>query len=580
MKLLFLTIIIVLIINPAWSKTEESTDYSPISSQLVSYVAERQPEADSSPSLSQSTSTKFSKASGGTSIKRSDQGVYVQSTEEDLQPSITESIKIRKIIIPKAENETIHLGELAKVKVEIYSNSKEDITFDLIEFIDKNLAVFYPSVNGYILPDITLISYYEQDILEYLECDRVMANLNTDNSISFNYSNLIVNNAINKKITLKPINENPINEIPFLENRSPIFKWNDIDNGSLAGQQNYKELCSYLVDRLQALDNKEIGRCTINKTDNKIIIYKNESPIINISRSDDYFMNKGYISLICNNNVFHLRIEDEYVYDTNNILAFDNVTLHPGDLLVFWYCIKPMVSGQFDAETLVYISNSRPKQAIFYPVTVIAENNPLFRATRTIHDYQKYLDDNLEIVYNVDYMGGGTTPQIKNVDIYFDKSDEYEYIDIDGNKLNESMKKNPHIIKSFSLNQSEPIKLTIKLIRTGIVSPPGFKINGNNKHFEDTITVDKPTWRFSNFFSLLITGVAFLFIFIFSELYLKFRTNRDDLCLNFIVKSRRDKISYILRNAVAFILISLIIIIMLDIIFSLLIRLANMMPFI
>ncbi|MHB8117445.1 MAG: hypothetical protein ACYDHX_01755 [Methanothrix sp.] len=534
MKLVFI-IITLFLINPALSKTETSPDFKPSPPLVDAVFSDELPERGaivSSGKASSSSSGDSDYAPSRTSRDRMQSTQF--STRIEIIPSKEGLIELKKTIIPRTTNGYIFPGEFAQVRVEVYSKADENINLSLTEFMDENLAVFYPVVHGYLLQTISHICYDEQNIFNHIESGKIEAYLvnDSDNNITFFYDKINNNVSYFNKLAI-PINENNINETPYSLNRSPLFEWGGVKNESLNESLNkYPYFKIFIKDKLGALNNSRIDGSIIKKYHNKISIFENNTSIINITKSDGY-MDRGYVNLSYNKFVFHLRLENDTIYDNNNILTFDNVTLHPGDFFVFWYCVKsPIKSGFYEVKTFATtINNSEPKQVVFSSATVIVDNNPIFKVDRTFSNYQIFLNDELKMRFDIEYLGGGAEPKIDDVQVRFDVSDEYEYILLDDIECNESQKKHQLRTKSFYRGKCLPINVTIKFKETGIISPPSLWVNDVRKPFYEFVTVDRPAGRYFNFIYLFATAIFFVIVFVFKQLYLDIGKNKENLSM-------------------------------------------------
>jgi len=537
MRWLSVVMVILILANIATAKIEEGKQTRDATSSISDFGAKDHHLSDGSVtsvdlrSPVSGVGVYESSGSDGGSLGRQPQTVVTTSSTKD-------PVTISKKVTPKNKNGYYPPGYLAEVIVEVYSN--KDIELDIMEFIDNDLMAFYPTVHGYCLTDPLSIILYKRDILNYLESTRTDST-QAGNRRKFNYSNIIINISDN---CMKDVNEYyPSSYMHFLLNQTPLFEWDKVQNGSLT---NYIGLKNFIENKLNELS---IENSMINKTENgsMIIISKENRSIISIYKSSDVHI--GYVYLYYDNIIINLRIENGTVFDSNNVLAFKSIRLKPGDLFVFWYYVKVMKPGYFDLETIATINE--PKQTISSITTAISDNRPDFRVNRAFTQYQNFINDNLDIIFNVEYLGGGTEPDIKNVSIYFDRSEEYEYVDVDGN-CSKEIKIDPKITKSFSIGESKFIKVKIKLNSTGVISPPGIGINGKKWSFNETVTVDKPIWRYFGVISLFFTGVFALFLFLVTELYFNVGTYRVDLSTR--IFSLKGKIRTVIRANILYII--------------------------
>jgi len=506
MKLSYFIIIIIIaaIINPVWSRTEVSGNYE--SSSLGSYFGRGQDSAKGGQSQQHASEDV---ASPRESYNERPTG---QTPSRETTFLGDNSIAIN-LIYPK---HNLHISDFALVGVEVLNKANHSITFNLIESIDRSLAAFYPSVNGYTLPDDKWIMYYEQNFLEYLECGKNSLR-SYDSSIDYDEVNRCLANH-----NQKSIDKQDLQDVQRFLNKPPIFEWDHVKNGSL---KDYINLSNFIEYRLQALIDREIDTAKVYRYNDRISIYIGNKSIIEIIKNNDT-RDSGYSILSYNNLTFHLKMHEGAVYDIGDILYFKDITLNRGQMFVFWCYIKPLSTGLFDASTYVIVNN--PRHIILNSAPINVENNPNFRVTRTFSKYQNLLNDELDMAFDIVYLGGGTEPEIKYVKVFFDKSHEYEYISLNGTKCTDDMKKNPMIEENFTKNVSKIIKVKIGLNTTGVISPPGLKINGNYKPFYDTITVDRPVARYFNYISLFFTILSFIIIFLFKDVCLDSSTDCGD----------------------------------------------------
>jgi hypothetical protein len=499
-------------------------------------------------------------------------GSGLQPQTKITSPLPQDVVKISKTIEPKNKNGYYPPDELAEVIVEITSISDQELELNMIEFIDNDLMVSFPTVHGYCLTDESSMIVYEMNILNCLECNSVKSNLVGD-QLAFEYHEIPIHIA---KGSIKCLNKDFPNDcVALLSNQTALFNWSEIQNGSLT---DYSNLEYFIKNELDVCANQNLS---INKTKNgsAIIISKG---IHSLATFYDVrgFLDEGFVSVYVNGTfVTHLRKENGIIYNISNVLAFRNVKLKPGNVFVFWYNIKPHTIGYFDLKTIVM--GNDPGQTISEITTAIADYMPNFKVSRAITQYQNFIYDDLDILFNVEYLGGGSEPDLENVTICFDnRSKEYIYVDIEGNTSKEILS-NPKITKSFTKGVSIPINIKIKLNNTGIISPPGLKIFGTQWTFNETILVDKPTSRFFEAISLFLTGIAALFLLTFKELYLDVGSNRENLSRSlFFVKGR---ILVLMRRNISSIIIIFILLILCLIaipkIFDIIIRVLIKWPF-
>lgn len=530
--------VLVLIFNPACSKTEVSGDYSERSpDSLSSNVAESADggiDSTAGPhsigsSMGKGSGTSGSKSSGSSrSLSSSNKGqvdVIIQKIEAEYPNN--ELVKIEKDIVPRKNNGIILPGDFAQVTVSITSNAKDNLNFDLVEFVDTDLSVFRSSVHGYVLDDPILFCCYKKGVLNHIECGKIMTSSDKKN-LTFNYAEKPIT-ITETESKIVPMSENLSDGVPFLLNKSELFKWNEVLNESLNKCfDRYPNLSNFIQFKLNALDHSDIARSNITIYSNNIIIFKNKTPIISILNKSDDYIDFSHAHFLCNDHIFHLKLENGTVYDMDNTISFNNVSLQPSDSFVFWYFIKsPMKTGQFDITTLV-INESINKLITYSSKTVEVVNSPNFEVTRTFSDYNKFLGDELKIIFDVNYLGGGSEPNIDDIVVRFDTSSEYEYISVDGN-TSPSITNHPEIIKSFAVGESKPIEVVIRFNETGKISPPSLRINDVRKPFStDTVNVDRPVDRYYNVLSLFAAAIPFFVVFVL-QTYLEMGSNKRKL---------------------------------------------------
>lgn len=499
-------LLILIIINTALSITEVSSVAKPVSSSAKALMAEEL--SGTSVATSPPIVTLPSAPSDGGPSRQPTQVTVTTSSPED-------PIKIVKTIMPRQKSDSRQVGKIARITIEIYSRIDKDIKFNIREFIDENLSLLLPSIHGYRLANLDQISYYKLYLLDDLEFDRS----NLTQIRNYDYICFTNHNYNIRKDNLIGINYDPEDKIPYLLDDAPLFNWTNMENGSLRDCL----LRNFIKDKLQIVDDESsISNLTINRIGNNIIeIMHGNETVIEINRVNNKLMDNGYVTILYNNTLHHLKIKNDNVFDINNTLAVNNISLHPNEVFVFWYDIMPESPGIYCLETVASVIN--PKRIVSSSVLIESmKDEPQFEVTREFGQFQVYKGKTLWFNYMIKYLGGGSKNGYINAKCALNKSDYYDITDIkiDGAAYEFGDKYN--ITLPLKKDVDTSLRIETKFKEMGDVSPPRISIEGNYYPFNEsiTVTVDTPVRRDFNLISLFLTAIAFLFLFLIKELYL------------------------------------------------------------
>jgi hypothetical protein len=526
---LYFVLIIFSIVNTAWPISQDSKTNA-VAPQTLSGDRES-PGALATADLGSATTTTTSRVSIEPPRGDSDGGPSLQTTQKIVTiSSANDAIKVVKVITPLANKTGRRMGEFARVGVEIHSIVDKEIKISLREIIDENLNIFKSTEHGYILSNEDQICYYRLGFLDDLESGKLIATptggKNGGKLLTFK-GNCTIN-----------VRESKISGYAF---REPfLLIWPPETNGSLKNIS-YIGLRDFLENKL-ALDNSRIDNLTINCTpDSNASIKYNDDDLARIYNNETCLGDKCPV-LVWNNISHHLEFKEInkklLVYDTFNILAFDDVVLEPYSTFVYWYHVMPSNHGIYDTETLVTLKEAKNRAISSHLELEILEDNPQFDVHREFNRNQIYKNDQLDFEFDVDYRGGGAEPVINNIPVRFDPSNYYEYIRIDGKDISMGGKnklagnQSWEIFKNFTKDKTLPIVVTVKFNNTGILSPPSIWINNRYVIFDETaanVTVDIPFWRYFSLINLLLVAISSIAIFLAKELYLETGGRRDAL---------------------------------------------------
>lgn len=433
-----------------------------------------------------------------------------------------ESIKVVKVITPRTNKTGRRMGEFAKVCVEIHSIANKPIKISIREIIDENLRIFKSTEHGYILSNEDQVCYYKLGFLDDIESGSLMATpASRDNkSIIFKKGKCNIS-----------LCELKISDYAY-RNRYiliyPLSKNDSLMNNS------YSALREFLEYKL-GLNNSRFDNLTINCTQGDNLSIKNGGEDILIIADNMTCTGDRCPVLIWNDIPHYLEFKKinnkKYIYDTLNILAFDDVILKPDSTFVFWYHVMPNNHGIYDTETLVTLKETQNKTISSHLELEILEDNPQFDVHRKFNKNQIHKNDIMDFEFDVDYKGGGAEPVIKNVPVRFNPSNDYEYLRIDGKDIN-TINKNNSTYKNFIKNNTVPISVTIKFNKTGILSPPSIWVNNRHYLFDGTpenVIVDVPFWRYFNLINLLFLAIVSLVAFLAKDIYLETGGRRNEL---------------------------------------------------
>lgn len=517
MKLSYLLIICFFIMSPSVSITEEGKESV---------------HAPFSPGELSEHGTKISTIAG-TAIETSKVAIDHDSSENESSEYLgpkkavfsEEPLKIIKIISPHRSDKGLRSGDLVKVSVEIYPKNKLNIS--IREFIDQDVPVFLSSVHGYILTDMERIGFYKLGLLNDIECNKLDTCI--DNEYGDNYIKFVSNHNTCRICTKSACEIDNYSKMPYLDDGEALFDLSTIRDGNLT---DYSCLSQFISDNINSINDTELNLSKIIcSADGNISIKINKNKIVNINKTNSY-LDDGWVVLSYRNNdstgliVHHLKLLDNNkIFDPGNSIAIDNLDLPAGSILVFWYYMLPNSPGTYNTETITSIDS--PKMIISSPLDVkIVRDEPQFKVYRKFDQSRIFLQDELDIEYDVEYLGGSFPSVIKNIPVIFDTSpDDFNYtpysnLSFDG---------------TFYEDKSTPIKKKIKFIKEGMLSPPGIWVNGRHFNFEENVEVDIPLTRYFNLFSIILTVILFFIGIIIKDIFLH-DSARKEACIEWSIR--------------------------------------------
>lgn len=547
-KMFTISLLIFTIMNTGVSITETNINSKAATSSPSGFGTKSHLEVSSA---SGTTSNRVTISHGGTGgggpSRTSAQPVITVTSERD-------PIKIVKIVTPRIKDGERRLGELAQVRVEIYSNQNEPVNLNIREFVDENIPVFRASANAYLLKGPDEISYYKLGFLEDLESGCLNKTINRTSVIICGLNCSIEKSRIKKYNIFEKNHE-------YMRIKPPLLSWPLEKNSSLS---QYPYFMAYLK-KLINLNNTTLSNMTINITRTGTISIQNNGNFgINISNNSSDPLDNGNAVLTYNGIVHHLLLVQNKtnnkicdIYDTSNVIALDNINLEPDSLIVFWYNLMPYNPGVYDTETLAVIDS--PKRILSGHLEIeIEEDVPQFEVSRKFTSPRIFKWDELGIQYHIDYVGGGPRNQIKSVPINFNNSSDFDY----------KLKKNEKLSYSedFFKNHSVVINKTIKYKKQGEFTLPSIWINNKYIDFgelERTVIVDTPFERYFNLISLLFAGVIFVLGVFIKDIYLGDAIKRERMRLKMedIIKNKKYK-----KPPLVFYILSVLLIIVLSVI--------------
>lgn len=520
MKLSYLLIICLFIIGPSVAITEEGKEsvHAPYSSDELS-------EHDTKISTITGTAIEISKA-------EIDQDSSEKESLEYQGPKKTmfseEPLKIIKMISPHRSDRGLRSGDLVKISVEIYP--KNELNISIREFIDHDVPVFLSSVHGYILSDMERISFYKLGLLNDIECNKLDTCL--ANEYGNNYIKFVCNNNTCRICSESACEIDNYSKMPYLDDGEALFDLSTIKDGNLT---DYPCLSQFVNDNINSINDTEINQSKIIcSAEGNISIKIGKNRIMNINKSNSY-LDDGWVVLSYKNNdsngliVHHLKLLDnDKIFDPGNSIAIDNLFLPAGSILVFWYYMLPNSPGTYNTETITSIDN--PKMIISSPLDVsIVEDEPQFKVYRKFDQSRIFLQNELDIEYDVEYLGGSFPSVIKNIPVIFDTSpDDFNYTPYS----------NLSFEGTFYEDKSIPIKKKIKFTKEGMLSPPGIWINGRHFNFEENVEVDIPLIRYLNLISIISTVILFFIGIIIKDIFLRDAQGKD-ACIEWAIRKSR-----------------------------------------
>ncbi len=302
---------------------------------------------------------------------------------------------------------------------------------------------------------------------------------------------------------------------PYSRNSDAILYWNNSLNNTCIS--NCSEFCCFLQSDL-----------LINNSQNSSgIIYCDNDRIEIPINGNKVFLNKSRCKMDDNSTILrygdiitHLRydtineknnLSTTCIYNINDIIAFDNVTIPPGSLFVYWYYVVPKSYGTFRTETVSFANIGGLKELSQNEMYI--ENQPVFKVTPKISASSAYVNETLILEYNIEYMGGGPQSSSGNVSISFDNEANYYFVDKDGHP------NDPNDIMNFKRDASVPVNRFVRYKQKGVRSLPGIRINKKHYPFDGEITIDDYIGRYPAIFGSLLAGLIALLIFILTLIF-------------------------------------------------------------
>ena len=199
------------------------------------------------------------------------------------------------------------------------------------------------------------------------------------------------------------------------------------------------------IEEVKSIVNKISNIYDINwmGTDTPKIYQFNNFFIINNSNNDSYAIFSGQKNDIIrvdfsDGRSYNLSINTKnnttYINYTNTIIGFRVDELSPKDSIIFYYDVKPKITGIFNVEIIARTYDpelSHLQDHTFFSKIEVKESNPKFeiksRPSSTEvctfgawnPDTQKY-PNFIDVYYDITYLGGASEPYCDNISIKFD----------------------------------------------------------------------------------------------------------------------------------------------------------------
>jgi len=412
---------------------------------------------------------------------------------------------------------------LRKVYIEIISNNDKKTTLNIREFIDENLSMLLPSLHGYVLSTPNDITLYKLGLLEELESNKSIKVDENQTNIQFVSGGHSCQFSKHNLYRISKLD----NVLAYSKNKNAFFTWNNKLNDS--NLSNYTGLCRFLESDLMISDiRNHAGSISFG---NDSIEIKINDKLINLFKNKNNIINNDSIILEYNNIATHLMSKNAiinknsssdtsyitYVYNINDIIAFDNVEIPPGSMFVYWYYVFPKSFGTFRTETISF-SNVNGISG-FYQKELNIENRPIFEVIPKASESSIDIHDVLGLEFSVVYLGGGPLSSSGNTTVEFESDSDYSFVNERGDPVN------PNCTEDFPKDVSVPIKRFIKFEHKGTISLPGIWINKKYCISNKDITVDD--WWERNkditgsFFVGLVTFIVFALGMIIEVRYLR-----------------------------------------------------------
>jgi hypothetical protein len=500
-----LYLILILIICPITCTSGEETYGEPHA--VADPELEKNPEPSSSSNVPNSGAPSESKRRGDGSSPQNDKPSSSSESSGSVNFFKNEVYK-NSLEYPK-KSISDRDDNIRKIYVEISSNGNENTTINVREFVDKNLSMMLPSLHGYVLSTPQDISLYKLGLLDELESNKSIKVEERNKTIYFSSAGYLYPIAKYKLYEINRLND----VLPYSRNKKPIFHWNkELRDANLS---NYADLYSFLESDLMVND---MGNSSgLISCDNDYVTIKLNTYSINISKCNNKLIDNNSLLLEYNDITTHLRCNIKSnnssnetfcnisVYNINDIIAFDNVTIPPGSMFVYWYYIVPKCFGTFQTETILF-SNMGGSRG-FHQRELDIENQPQFEVTPKVSESRIYIDDTLGLEFSVVYLGGGPQSSSGNLPVEFESDSDYFFVNEEGNPIN------PNETVDFQKDVSIPIKRSIKFKHNGIITVPGIWINKRHHMSNKDIIVDNYFSRYSGIMGSIFIGLMAVIVF-------------------------------------------------------------------
>jgi hypothetical protein len=512
MKILILFIILIIIIRPVYSQGNETI--VPVSSEMEGIISRMQGPPGVPLTYNEgSINDRGSPPARGGTTNRGGSGDFSnhESQSSDSVIFFKNDIYINTLEYPK-KSVSDSDDNLRKVFVEIISNSDKNTTLNIREFIDKNLSMLLPSLHGYVLSTPHDIALYKLGLLEELESNKSIKVDEQTNDIQFVSGGYRYNISKHKLYEINKLND----ILAYSRNKNVIFIWsNKLNNSYLS---NYTELYRFLESDLMISDIR--NHAGLIKCSNDSIEIKINGRLIILFKSKNKIIDNNSIILEYNNITTHLMCKYAiinknssndtsyitYVYNINDIIAFDNVEIPPGSMFVYWYYVFPKSFGTFRTETISFSIADGSRG--FHQEKLDIENRPIFEVAPKALKSGMDINDILGLEFSVVHLGGGPQSSSGNIPVEFESNSDYSFVNENGYPVN------PNCMKDFPKDVSVPINMFVKFKEKGIYSVPGIWINKRHYLSNKDITVDDRFERNKGLLGSLAIAFVALIVFV------------------------------------------------------------------